>query len=279
MPELPEVETMVRGIRPAIENRTIERVEFCRCTRKPIAIAPSRRTFAGRIKGRLIQQVLRFAKRVVIELDSEDRIVVEPRMTGLMLLADPPSVEHRRICWHLQPAKQQPEPHFEFWDRRGLGTASLLNPEEFKSLQGRLGPDALQMTLELWAEQLSRTARPIKVALLDQKIVAGIGNLYASEILHTARIPPTKASDRLNKAERKRMAEATTEILETAIRYEGSTLGDGTYRNVLNKDGSYQNEHRVYAREDQPCPVCETPIRRTVQAQRSTFHCPKCQRT
>jgi formamidopyrimidine-DNA glycosylase len=117
------------------------------------------------------------------------------------------------------------------------------------------------------------------VALLDQKLVAGIGNLYASEILHRARIDPQRPAHRLGRAQIARLAAATRFVLEEAIRDEGSTLGDGTYRNALNEAGNYQNAHRVYDRAGERCPSCQRgTVRRIVQAQRSTFYCANCQR-
>ena len=287
MPELPEVETMVRGIRPAVEGRVISSVRRCRCSRKPILIEPSMRSIARRSKGRTIAEVRRIAKRVVIELDSGDAFVIEPRMTGLMLLADPPSREHLRFEWAFESAHPDSieEPggchRLWFWDRRGLGTLRLYTPAELRERLSPpfLGPDALVITPDQWRHSLVATRRAIKVALLDQTLVAGIGNLYASEILHLARIHPETPASRLGKLRIDRLHAATRDVLQTAIKYEGSTLNDGTYRNVLNQDGSYQNEHCVYGREGELCPTCDrSTIRRIVQTQRSTFYCPRCQR-
>ena len=148
-----------------------------------------------------------------------------------------------------------------------------------QELRYRLGPDALEITADEWLARLKKTERQIKVALLDQQLVAGIGNLYASEILHRSGISPLRVATRLTKNQINRLAEATSQILSDAIHYEGSTLNDGTYRNALNKDGSYQNHHRVYQRADLLCLTCRTDhIRRIVQAQRATFFCPKCQK-
>lgn len=278
MPELPEVETMVRGLRPQIEQREILEVELCACSRRPIQITPSARVFRRKIARQMISQVFRFAKRVVIELSSGDFIVVEPRMTGLMLVSAPPTQEHRRVCWHLRDRRDMTS-SFEFWDRRGLGTVRLLNPTEMTALMASLGPDALQITVDEWQHRLAKTRREVKVAMLDQKMVAGIGNLYASEILHRAGVSPTKPANEVTTRQVKRIAAETTEVLQAAIQYEGSTLSDGTYRNALNKDGGYQNEHRVYQKAALPCPSCARgTIERIVQAQRATFYCPKCQR-
>lgn len=278
MPELPEVETMVRGLRPELEGRRILDLEFCPCTRRPIQVTPSSRSFRQKVRNTTILRVTRFAKRVIVELDTDDAIVVEPRMTGLMLVADPPTSEHRRLCWHLKP-KRGRRSSFEFWDRRGLGTVRLLDPDGMAALKQKLGPDALEMTPAVWKAQLQRTKRPVKVALLDQKLVAGIGNLYASEILHRAGISPNRGAHRLTTGQIAKLHEATLAVLEKAIEYEGSTLGDGTYRNALNKDGSYQNAHVVYQKAGESCEKCpDAVIKRIVQAQRSTFYCPSCQK-
>jgi formamidopyrimidine-DNA glycosylase len=113
--------------------------------------------------------------------------------------------------------------------------------------------------------------------MLDQKLVAGIGNMYASEILFRARIGPSRPADQIADHEAARLSRATRRVLREAIRHEGSTLSDGTYRNALNQDGSYQESHRVYDRAGEPCVVCRARIVRVVQAQRSTFFCPACQ--
>jgi formamidopyrimidine-DNA glycosylase len=292
MPELPEVETMVRGIRPQVAGRRIVCVRRCRCRYRPIDFSPGMRTMAARADGLRITSVERVAKRVVLELESGESFVIEPRMTGLMLLSNPPDRSHLRFEWRLDDSVTEGQPDslirengrdssLWFWDRRGLGTVRLYAPEELVQALGpaTLGPDALAMSVDHRCERLVSTRRPVKVALLDQKLVAGIGNLYASEILHLAQIHPEHPSHRLTARRLQRLHAATRAVLETAIRYEGSTLSDGTYRNVLNENGRYQNHHRVYARAGQRCPTCgRSEIRRIVQAQRATFFCPRCQR-
>jgi len=277
MPELPEVETMVRGIRPALEGATL--VEFVRlpCKRRPLLLEPSLAVIRRRTSGKRIQAVRRRAKRVVIELETGEGFVIEPRMTGLMLVTDPPTVEHLRYAWRVRGADGIQT--VQFWDRRGLGTVRLLDREALGALMtpGKIGPDALEMTPALWRDVLSRTRRPVKVALLDQALVAGIGNLYASEVLHLSRIHPATPADRLSPAKIRKLSEAVQSVLQLAIEHEGSTLSDGTYRNVLNQDGGYQNSHQVYDRAGLGCPRCGRSIVRIVQAQRSSFFCPVCQ--
>ncbi|MEX0610533.1 MAG: bifunctional DNA-formamidopyrimidine glycosylase/DNA-(apurinic or apyrimidinic site) lyase [Pirellulales bacterium] len=275
MPELPEVETMRRGILGIIGSR-IEDVERVACRRRPIAIAPRIDRFRRRAVGCVIRDVDRVGKRVVVRLDSADAIVLEPRMTGLVLVAEPPSREHLRFRCTLRGNGAR---ELLYWDRRGLGSVRLFSPKEFEAAFGpaKLGPDALTIAAESLRAQLSLSKRAVKVALLDQRAVAGIGNLYASEILHAAGIHPARRCDKITRAQWQRIADATHAVLEAAIRCEGSTLGDGTYRNALNQEGGYQNHHRVYDRAGKPCSGCNAPVIRVVQAQRSTFFCPACQ--
>lgn len=277
MPELPEVETMRRGIAPIVGSRIVG-AERVRCLRKPIAIEPGGRALLKRLLGRQIAEVGRLGKRVVLVLDSADRVVFEPRMTGLVLLADPPTSEHLRFRLDLSGG---PAEHVWYWDRRGLGSIRVLSEKQFAERlgDGRLGPDALALTWEQLRERLAASRRAIKVALLDQRALAGVGNLYASEILHLAGIHPAKPCSRLKPAQWQVIHERMIEVLNLAIRYEGSTLSDGTYRNALNQAGGYQNHHRVYDRAGEACPTCQRgEIVRVVQAQRATFFCPECQK-
>jgi formamidopyrimidine-DNA glycosylase len=167
-----------------------------------------------------------------------------------------------------------------FWDRRGLGRIELLSGPQYdaKLADGRLGPDAIAISLEEFRNRFKRTRREIKVALLDQSLIAGVGNLYASEILHLSGVHPQARCDRLNRQQWMVIYETMRAVLIRAIQYEGSTLADGTYRNAQNNPGSYQNHHLVYDRAGKPCPNCrQSRIKRIVQAQRSTFFCSKCQ--
>jgi formamidopyrimidine-DNA glycosylase len=276
MPELPEVETMCRGAAAAVGG-TVTGAERPVCRLKPISVWPRIDVFRRRVTGRRIEAVDRIGKRVSLRLDSGAAIVFEPRMTGLVLLGEPPDEEHLRFRLTLTGARAA---QLLFWDRRGLGSVRLALPEQWNRLYGpeKLGPDALTIALPQWQERLAASRRPIKVALLDQRAVAGIGNLYASEILNVARIHPELPCSRLTPAAWQRLHQAVRVVLIEAIHYEGSTLSDGTYRNALNDPGSYQNHHRVYDRGGQPCRSCGRGIvQRTVQAQRSTFYCPVCQ--
>ena len=273
---------MVRGIRDVMTGRRLCELRACPCDCRPLTLSPSFDEMARRSNGQTVTAVRRVAKRVVIDLSSRDSFIIEPRMTGLMLLTDPPDREHLRLEWCLSVGgRSRQTASVWFWDRRGLGVVRLCGPDELNRRLGSdsLGKDALLLTDSEWYEVCQRTARPIKVALLDQKLVAGIGNLYASEILHQAGISPLRLASKVTREQARRLHAATQHVLLDAIKHEGSTLGDGTYRNALNQSGGYQNAHRVYDREAETCMTCRRGrVVRIVQAQRSTFYCRRCQR-
>lgn len=277
MPELPEVETMCRGVRSIVGAKII-RVVDPKCTYRPIICEPELRSIAARLRGKVITGISRIGKRVLIETE-QLALVLQPKMTGLVAIDDPPSAEHVRLILELSDCST---PRLLFWDRRGLGTIQLLARDEVEArlVTGRLGTDALVISPAEFAQQLGSTSRPIKVALLDQKLLAGVGNLYASEMLYAACIDPSRAADALDANEYRALHSHMLRILNEAIKYEGSTLSDGTYRNALNQAGGYQNAHQVYDRAGKTCPRCRgsNEIIRIVQAQRATFYCPKCQR-
>ena len=277
MPELPEVETMRRGIL-AIVGRRIGGLKSPRSTLCPIQISPALATFRRRIVGARVESVDRLGKRVIVNLDSGDHIVFEPRMSGLVTLNEAPGEKHIRLIFELEG---RPETRLLFWNVRGLGTVYLLDDTELAERLGpdKLGPDALQLTGKTLRERLGKSSREVKVALLDQRAVAGIGNLYASEILHRARVHPRTACRDISLARWKRIADETLVVLSEAIEHQGSTLSDGTYRNADNEAGGYQLHHRVYQRAGERCRQCKrATVVKIVQAGRSTFLCPRCQR-
>ena len=194
------------------------------------------------------------------------------------MVANPPTDEHMRFRMEVAGSDVD---EIGFWDRRGLGNVRLLNQVELDEQLGpdKIGPDAIKITANEFFERFSKSGREIKVALLDQKLIAGVGNLYASEMLHLAKIHPQRKCNEIKKRSYTKLHEKMLAILLDAIKHEGSTLSDGTYRNALNKDGSYQNMHQVYDRADENCFMCKkNKIIRIVQAQRATFFCKKCQR-
>lgn len=288
MPELPEVETMRRGLAVVVGQR-IAAVEFPRGPVRPLTVRPRSATIAARLAGRSIAAVERRGKRVVLAIADPPSppdawLVIEPRMTGLVLLVDPPSIDHVRLIVHLERAvptgrRRVVPARVIMWDRRGLGTICLVDRRGLEAACGSrvLGPDGLVVTGADLADRLGASRRAVKVALLDQRAVAGIGNIYASEILHRVGLDPRIACRRLRRARWDDIALATRDVLREAVRLQGSSIGDRTYRTVHSRPGRFQARHRVYGREHAACGACGTPIRRIVQAQRSTFFCPACQ--
>lgn len=282
MPELPEVETMCRGLRGCV-GRRITAVSFPRHGRvRGISVAPRPAAVARSIFGRAIAGVHRRGKRVVLELVSIRRparwLVIEPRMTGLMLVTDPPTAEHVRLVLTLDGGGSGIG-RLIFWDRRGLGTIRLVDDRGLDAACGatKLGPDGLAVTGDALASRLGRSRRAVKVALLDQRAVAGIGNIYAAEILFRARIDPRTPCRRMGLAAWERIARFTRGVLAEAVRFEGSSIGDLTYRTPDSRFGDFQRRHRVYGREGAACRGCGGEVERIVQAQRATFFCPRCQ--
>ena len=278
MPELPEVETMCRGI-ACFRGEIIKNTQFPRHTRRPSPIQPRPKTMAAKLHHACILDVTRLGKRAVMRVRQNEHqmdsfLVFEPRMTGLLLRVAPPTHQHVRLI--VTTAKKQP---LIFWDRRGLGTITLFDKSTFESRFGShaLGPDALTITGLALHAKLRSSRRHIKVALLDQKILAGVGNIYASEILYEAKVDPRTKCHRLSRASYDRLATACSRILHHAIKLEGSSIGDETYRTADNRPGRYQRLHRVYGRSENECFQCKTTIQRIIQSQRSTFFCPACQ--
>jgi formamidopyrimidine-DNA glycosylase len=278
MPELPEVETMRRGIAALSGARILEaRFPAGRC--RPLWMRPAPGRLAEALGGAVIGPVTRHGKRVAIAVATggpEAWLVIEPRMTGLLLVADPPTEKHLRMELLLDG----PVRRLLFWDQRGLGTIRLLDAAGLERAcgGGALGPDGLVVTGGALAERLGASRRAVKVALLDQRAVAGIGNIYAAEILHRAAIDPRVPCRRLRGDDFDRLARAARRVLASAVDHEGSSIGDELYRTADNRKGRFQRLHRVYGRAGAPCRRCGGEIARIVQAQRSTFFCPGCQR-
>jgi formamidopyrimidine-DNA glycosylase len=286
MPELPEVETMRRGLAPVVGLR-IAAVRFPRGLVRPLSVRPRPHVVSARLVGRSIATVGRRGKRVVLGIAAPPAephawLVIEPRMTGLMLLADPPTLEHVRLVVDFDSPAAGPSRRplrMLFWDRRGLGTIRLFDARGLESVCGaaRLGPDGLLVTGEELAARLGSSRRAIKVALLDQRAVAGVGNIYAAEILHRVGIDPRTACRSIPVTGWQAIADATRLVLAEAVRFAGSSIGDRTYRAVDGRPGRFQHRHRVYGREGRACATCGGSVTRIVQAQRSTFFCPGCQ--
>ena len=275
MPELPEVETMVRGLQPALSGRTVRRLEVLDsfllqgCTAGELS---------RRGRGATIAVVTRRGKWVVLELDDHRGIIViQPRMTGGFWLVEPQRPDHIRLAFHLD----KPRATVWYCDTRRLGKICWFADVQAaaEAFAHSHGPDALEIGRDQLAERLARTSRGIKPALMDQKVLAGIGNIYADEVLFRARIHPERSAATLAPQELDRLHRAIGEILTTAIALEGSSF-DAGYRTVLGLEGGFLAQNAVYGRADLPCPTCERPILKTKITGligRPTYYCPRCQ--
>jgi formamidopyrimidine-DNA glycosylase len=275
VPELPEVETMVRGLRGALQGRIVECIEI----HDPFLIRGCDvREFERRGRKATVEGVLRRGKWVVIALsDNRGLIVIQPRMTGGFWLVEPPRPEHIRLAFRLA----SPEALIWYCDARRLGRIQWFETsDEAESAFARShGPDALEIGLDELASRLRRTRRAIKPALMDQKIVAGIGNIYADEILFAARIGPTRIAGRLSGAELARLHGAIGHVLKLAIAAEGSSF-DAGYRTVMGLEGGFLAQNAMYGRAGLPCQGCGRPIVKTRIVGligRPTYFCPACQ--
>ena len=284
MPELPEVEVLVRYLQPLLQNRTITSVQV----RRARVIRPtSVRTFSQVLKGSRLESVARRGKYLLFRIHPKGtsgmRVLIgHLGMTGRMYLLP----RNGRLPKHAAVVLGLGEEQFIFEDTRYFGRLTL-DPDAAKSL----GPEPLgeEFTVVGFSEGLARSSQAIKVKLLDQALVAGIGNIYASEALFRARISPRIQARRLSKLKVQSLWKAIRETLASAIEF-GSTVpldyagvGNRTglfyYGTVPQDSGRFEERLQVYDREGQACPRCGAKIRRIVQAARSTFYCPNCQRS
>ncbi len=272
MPELPEVETVVRDLRPLLVGRRIRTVEVGRLALR----RPWSADWDALLSGRRIRAVRRRGKWIVLDLDRDLFLVVHLGMTGQLTVAprDRPRADHVHVVLGLSGAKEQ----LRFRDVRRFGSATLFaGPEalERSFAESGLGPEPFDVDPRYWRQQLAKTARPLKAALLDQRLVAGVGNIYADEALFEARLHPARAGRSLAAPEAERLRRAVVTVLNRAIRRRGSSIRN--YVGGSGLKGNYQKEFRVYQRGGEPCPRCGTPIERTRLAGRSTHFCPRCQ--
>jgi formamidopyrimidine-DNA glycosylase len=265
VPELPEVQRVVDTLAPAVEHALISRVELVR----PDIVEPPGFDLASRLVGHSIASVTRRGKRIMVCLDTGDRWFIHLGMTGRLTVepADNPRRPHTHLLLDLDEGSRQ----IRFVDPRRFGGVRWQGP----STSSDLGPEPLTMRPQTLARRLRRTKRAVKSALLDQQLVAGLGNIYVDESLFAAGIDPRRRGCDLSPAEIARLSGSIKRILRRAIRAGGSTLRD--YVDANGQAGAFQTLHRVYGREGQPCRKCKTPIERFVVGGRSTHVCPKCQ--
>ena len=274
MPELPEVETYVRDLAPLLHGRTISAITIF----WPRIIAePTVDQFMHAIIGQRFATFGRRGKYMLLGLESGDTLLVHLRMTGRVIVYDQPVTpsKHTHVVFDLVDGGQV---HYQ--DSRKFGRLWLTaNPA---LVLRKLGEEPLEGTLttDYLAAKLADRRTSIKALLLDQSVIAGVGNIYADESLFLAGIHPARPGNTLSKAEIERLQLAVQTVLTRAIEQHGSSLGRSGIQNYARPSGEFgefQEEHKVFQRTGQPCSTCEQAIQRIVLAQRSTHFCPHCQ--
>ncbi len=287
MPELPEVETIASGLQKRVAGDFIESVWL---GSKPQTMKSRPADIAATLEHTRIAQVRRMGKHIVFELERNDvtRTVVPAKgrkaaknpgphsqwivhlgMTGRMVVCEPDAeiVQHTHAVVRLKSGRE-----LRFIDPRRFGRLSVASQGDFDA--GGLEP--LDVELDLFLALFRRRKTPIKSALLNQKLLRGVGNIYADESLFRAGIRPRRRTNTITRAQFEKLHEAVREVLREAIALGGSSISD--YVDADGEEGFFQIQHRVYGREGEPCLVCKTPIRRVVIVGRSSHYCPKCQK-
>jgi len=273
MPELPEVETIVRDIRPALLGRRLDRVSL---SHDDVLRGVTRRRLVRRLTGATVRDVFRRAKHAVLDL-GERRLVVQPGMTGSLIVHDRPLTGDEPHYAVLRAALDDGR-ELVYRDVRRLGTLLLLDPPGWRRYDAAIGPEPLAagFTAERLGQALGRSRQAVKKVIMDQKHLAGVGNIYANEALFAAGIDPSKPAIKLTPDDHRRLHAEIRRILLAAIDSDGTTVRD--YRTGTGDQGSFQLELLVYGREGEPCRRCGTRLAGThaIDA-RITVFCHRCQ--
>ena len=276
MPELPEVETVCRGLAPVLEGRKFVRV----VARRPDLRFPLPDGFGQRLTGRRIETVRRRAKFMLVELDSADVMIGHLGMSGRFRVYEdspPPEDTHDHVIFQTDAGAV-----IRYNDPRRFGFLDLTDRPSLaeNKFLADLGPEPLDsaFTPEVLAERLKGKTAPLKAALLDQRVVAGLGNIYVCEALHISGLSPKRKARTVGPARANALVDAIKTVLTHAISSGGSSLKD--HRQTNGELGYFQHAFRIYGREDKACKRCgpEYPVKRLIQSGRSTFYCPHCQR-
>jgi formamidopyrimidine-DNA glycosylase len=274
VPELPEAETLVRGLRPLLPGSWIRRTRV----HHPDVLREPAAAFRRKLAGRRITGVDRRGKNVVVVLDEgEGILLVNLGMTGGLVPrgfagTDPPEPTHPAVTFSLGDGRT-----LVFDDIRRFGCLEAMDREAWQARSGTLGPEPLDPAYR-WRDlhtALLRSRTPVRNWLLDQRRIAGVGNIYASEACFRARVHPRRPALEVTEDEARRMHRGLRNVLRSSIRHGGTTLRD--YRDAEGRPGRNRRRLRVYGREGLPCVRCSSPVQRIVFGNRSAFFCPECQ--
>lgn len=275
MPELPEVETIVREIAPRLEGCRIAQVQL---RKTDVLREVSKPRLITTLRGNTIEQVYRRAKHAVFRLSSGHRMIIQPRMTGSVIVYDRP-LTREELKYAVLIATLGDGRKFVYRDVRRLGTIWLLEEEGWIAYTGRIGPEPLEETFTpfVFADRLKGTRTAVKKAIMDQRRLAGVGNIYANEALFDAKLRPSRPTHKLSLEEFARLHAAIVDVLQRALASAGTTLRD--YRTGTGERGRFQFELRVYGRGGEKCVACGRKLvtTHTIDLRATTF-CPRCQR-
>lgn len=271
MPELPEVETVARGLQMSLVGRTIVEVNVLWARS---IIPPNPDAFARRLAGQAVTDVGRRGKWLVLALSGGDTLLIHLRMSGQLLLESEACLDSRRlrVLFLLDDGRR-----LGFVDQRKFGRLHLT--DDPSRVLGDLGPEPLsdEFTAERFREMLQRRRGRIKPLLLNQHFLAGLGNIYVDEALWRAHIHPLRLANTLIAAEVQHLHDAIRSVLQVAIASGGTTLQDAAYRQADGQTGEFASKLAVYGRAEQACPRCGQIIERMTVSQRGTHICPRCQ--
>lgn len=272
MPELPEVQTIVDELRPRLVGRTFVGLQ----TDWPRALATgSPSEVRARLVGQRIVAIRRRGKYVVLRLSGGDTLLLHLMMSGRLSVpsGSEPCDRHTHVRLPLDDGNE-----LRFRDVRKLGRAYLVG--DAREVVGQLGPEPLDegLTLQQFRDLLARRRGRLKPLLLNQRFLAGLGNIYTDEALFAARLHPLRTADTLDDQETQRLYHAIRGVLARAVADQGTTLGDAAYRRPGGQYGSFQKQLQVYGRTGQSCLACDANIRRIVVGGRGTHFCPHCQK-
>jgi len=289
MPELPEVETIVRDLQKEVLGRAF--IDVWTDFKKIIKLPKSFEQFKKEIKGKKIQKIWRRGKNILINLSKNNTLLIHQKLTGHLLLGKWQQKEGKWEATIPGPLKEDPMNkflHLIFWldnnqmlalsDLRKFAKVELLNKDTLEKELSSFGPEPLEkdFTFEKFKEVLDKKRKgKIKQVLMDQEVIAGIGNIYSDEILWKAKIHPFKEIKQLSDEEIKRIYNAMREILPKAIKLGGESISD--FRRISGQRGYFDKERKVYRREGEKCSRCGTIIKRVKLASRSAHFCPHCQ--
>lgn len=268
MPELPEVETVRRTLELAIKGETITSVII----RYGKIIHMDNDAFKKQVIGQTIERIDRMGKYLIFYL-TQDVMIIHLRMEGKFFIKqDEPFTKHEHIIFTFQSGKE-----LRYHDTRKFGTIDLLPKSSYLNVLplSQLGKEPKDLTVNELYQSIKTRKRPIKSVLLDQTIIAGLGNIYVDETLFRAHIHPMRLASKVKKKDVARILESAQAVLEKAVNLGGTTIR--SYTSSLGVTGRFQNELLVHMKKDEPCPICLTPIIKIKVGGRGTYVCPKCQ--